>query len=87
MMQDEYGINIKKLSQLLHMPERELAGDMFFLIDEDLIYVGEKFIEDMPIHSYVIRGMALNKILLWASENNISFRTLLNTMDFSIMDA
>ncbi len=87
MMEVQFGINTNKLSRLLNISEQELNKDLFFLEDEGLIYIGEKINDyDSPIHSYVINDVALNRIFFWAEENGISLKTLLNTMNFTVLD-
>jgi len=83
---NEWGILPQKLSHIVRMTDVELRNELAILLDAELIYYGEQWIDDNRYHYVTLSWYSLNEIVNWAKDNDISLRKLFNTMDWTVMD-
>ncbi len=76
----------KALEKIMRISEDELLTEVNILEHAGVLYVEGDEIGGRPAEFLVIGGSMLNELFLWANEEKISMRNLLNTMDFSILN-
>ncbi|MFV8467394.1 SMEK domain-containing protein [Flavobacterium sp. LB1P62] len=74
------------LEKFLNISNREMLIEINILENADLVYLDEDEIGNRPVYFLCIREELLNNLFYWMKEQNLSIRTLLNTMDFTILD-
>lgn len=74
------------LEKFLNISNREMLVEINILENADLVYLDEDEIGNRPVYFICIREELLNNLFYWMKERNLSIRTLLNTMDFTILD-
>ncbi|RZK09853.1 MAG: hypothetical protein EOO46_12560 [Flavobacterium sp.] len=74
------------LEKFLNISDREMRIEINILENADLVYIDEDEIGGRTAHFLYINGEWLNNLLYWMRDKGLSIRTLLNTMDFTILD-
>ncbi|MDN3582107.1 SMEK domain-containing protein [Mucilaginibacter flavus] len=85
-LREDWGILPQILERKLMMSRKELEDELLILIDAGLIYFGEKDIEEKPHPVVALKGEILNGIVSWANEEKHPLKTLLNTLNFTVLD-
>lgn len=83
---DRYGIIPAALEKFMKLTERELMIELDILMDAGLLSISEKTIEHREVPYLVLSGETQNLLYSWLVEEKHSVRTVLNTMDFTILD-
>lgn len=83
---ERYAIIPTALEKFMKLSERELMIEIDILMDAGLLSISEKTIEHREVPYLVISGKTQNLLYNWLVENKHSVRTVLNTMDFTIID-
>jgi len=83
---DSYRILPKALERFLKIDEGELLAEINLLENYSLISIIEGFIGERGVSFIVVSDEYLNMIFNWLIDKNLSIRTLLNTMNFSVLD-
>jgi len=83
----EWGIFPKTLANLLRVDLKEIEAELLILLDAELIYWGEDYINEELFHFAALYYETINEVVDWAKANGISVKTLFNTMDFTVMDS
>lgn len=88
-LEGEYGILPQSLKHISRFTNEELENELEILLDADIVYIGDNFVGDAEKLSefIVLNGEPLIKIISWSLAENISLRTLFNTMDWTIFDS
>src|SRR5690606_23238608 len=81
-----YGIIPQTLEKILKISQTELLTEINILEDANLVSIDEGEIGERTVHYLLIHPIMLNEIFLWLKGEGISIRTLLNTMDFTVLD-
>jgi len=74
------------LEKFLNISNREMRIEINILENAHLVYIDEDEIGGRVAHFLYINGEWLNNLFYWIRDNGLSIRTLLNTMDFTILD-
>ncbi|SEO94171.1 hypothetical protein SAMN05444671_3947 [Flavobacterium sp. CF108] len=74
------------LEKFLNISSQEMIVEINILENANLVYVDENQISERTVYFLTVHGEMLNNLLYWMKENNLSIRTLLNTMDFTVFD-
>nr|WP_315155715.1 SMEK domain-containing protein [uncultured Flavobacterium sp.] len=74
------------LEKFLNISTKEMIVEINILENADLVYLDEDEIGNREVHFLKINGEMLNNLFYWMKDGNLSIRTLLNTMDFTILD-
>lgn len=74
------------LERIFRITQKELIVDINILENEGLVFINDDEIDGRPIHKVEISDEHLNQIFHHLLEEKESIRTLLNTMDFTILD-
>ncbi|MGV3696978.1 SMEK domain-containing protein [Flavobacterium sp.] len=74
------------LEKLLGLSSNEIIIEINILENANLVYIDEDEIGGRSAHFLYINGEWLNTLFYWMRDEGLSIRTLLNTMDFSILD-
>jgi hypothetical protein len=83
---EDWGILPQKLQRLLHLSDKELNDELLILIDADMVYLGDMELEERMTKVVAIKNRSLNAIVSWTKEDDVSLKTLLNTMNFTLLD-
>jgi hypothetical protein len=83
---DRYGIIPAALEKFMKLTENELMIELNILIDAGLLSISEKTVGHREIPYLVLSGETQNLLYNWLIEEKHSVRTVLNTMDFTILD-
>lgn len=83
---NRFGIIPEALEKFMKLTKNELLIEINILESEDLVSFTEGTVGDREIWYLVIRGETQNYLYQWMLEKKLSIRTLLNTMDFTILD-
>jgi|TARA_R110002050_G_scaffold169807_1_gene301644 SMEK domain-containing protein len=83
---NKYAIIPQTLEKILRISQAELLTEINILEDASLVSIEEGDVGERIAHYLVIDPSMLNELFSWAKEEKQSIRTLLNTMDFSILD-
>ncbi len=74
------------LERIFRITQKELIVDINILENEGLVYINDDDIDGRPVPQVEISDEHLNLIFHHLIEKEESIRTLLNTMDFTILD-
>jgi len=74
------------LEKFLNINNRDLLIEINILENAELVYIDEDEIGSRTVYFLYVDGEWLNNILYYMKNNKLSIRTLLNTMDFTILD-
>jgi len=74
------------LEKFLNISNRDLVIEINILENANLVYIDEDEIGQRTVHFLYINGEWLNNLFYWLRDEGLSIRTLLNTMDFSVLD-
>lgn len=83
---NRFGIIPQILEKFLKISQAELLTEINILEDARLVSIEEGDVGERTVHYLVISPSMLNDLFSWAKDEKQSIRTLLNTMDFSILD-
>lgn len=81
-----YGIIPEALEKFMRLSKTELLIEVNILESEDLLSISEGTVGERVVHYLVISGETQNLLYQWMIEEKLSVRTLLNTMDFTMLD-
>lgn len=82
----KFSIIPEALAKFLNVDDREVFIEINILENAGLVYIDEDEVGERIVHFLYVNGEWLNHILYYMKNNNLSIRTLLNTMDFTILD-
>jgi hypothetical protein len=83
---NKFGIILQILEKFLRISQYELLIEVNILEDAKLVSIVEGEIDERTVHYLVIKPSMLNDLFNWMKDEKQSIRTLLNTMDFTILD-
>ena len=81
----KYRIIPEVIEKLLGINKKDMLIEIHILQNEGLVYLDEDEIDGRNLYFLTISGN-INSLFYWLNEQNISIRTLLNTMDFTVID-
>lgn len=81
-----FGIIPQTLEKILKISQAELLTEINILEDAGLVSIDEGEVGERTVHYLVISPILLNELFNWVKDEKLSIRTMLNTMDFSILD-
>lgn len=81
----KYRIIPEVIEKLLGISKMNMLIEVHILENEGLVYLDEDEIDGRHLYFLTISGN-LNFLFYWLNEQQISIRTLLNTMDFTVLD-
>ncbi len=80
-----YRIIPEVIEKLLGISKKDMLIEIHILQNEGLVYLDQDEIDGRNLYFLTISGN-INFLFYWLNEQNISIRTLLNTMDFTVLD-
>jgi hypothetical protein len=83
---NKYGIIPEALERFMKISKNELLVEINILENAGLVWIDEGNVGERTVHFVVIRETMLNELFSWLIDEGISIRTLLNTMDFTVLD-
>ena len=83
---EHFGIIPQSLEKFMKLTQNELMIEINILEEAQLVSMSEKTVGHKEIPYLVIWGSTQNLLYNWLIEQKISIRTVLNTMDFTILD-
>lgn len=81
----KYRIIPEVIEKLLGISKKDMLIEIHILENEGLVYLDEDEIDGRHLYFLTISGN-INFLFYWLNEQQISIRTLLNTMDFTVLD-
>lgn len=85
-LSNRFGILPQTLEKILRISEAELLAEVNILEDADLVEIYEGAVGERTAHYLTIKPTMLNDLFGWMKEEKLSIRTLLNRMNFTILD-
>ncbi|QEM03712.1 SMEK domain-containing protein [Mucilaginibacter rubeus] len=82
----DWGILPELLQRILRLTQQELRMELLILLDADLIYNGERSIDDGHVPVIALKDETLNGLVDWIKEAGLSLRTFFNLLDFTVLD-
>ncbi|MCW3072899.1 MAG: hypothetical protein JWO44_2789 [Bacteroidetes bacterium] len=83
---NQFGIIPESLERKLRISRKELLTEINILEDAGLAEIEKAEIGNRSTNYLLINTTILNELLYWAKEEKLSIKTLLNTMNFSVLD-
>lgn len=83
---ENFSIIPEALERFLNISQKEMIIEINILENADLVYVDEDEIGGRSAYILYIKGEQLNNLLYWFKQEQLSIRTTLNTLDFTILD-
>lgn len=83
---NRFGIIPESLAKILRININELLTEVNILEDSNLAEFGQGDVGERIVNYLVIKTAMLNDLFNWMKENELNIRTLLNSLDFSILD-
>lgn len=81
-----YGIIPEALERFMRISQKELLIEINILESENLISSDQRTVGERTVEYLIISGEIQNLLYEWMIGQKKSIRTLLNTMDFTILD-